>query len=151
MRYDLVLENGRVIDPESSTDGILSVGVKNGIIKTICTEKLTGETIIDASGYIVAPGFIDIHAHEDFALASPTDDDDGNSLPLQTAMALLRSGVTTMIGGNCGIGAYPFGPYLAKMKENPLPLNYITLVGYSSLREWLGIDQYSSPGPASTV
>ncbi|ATW27694.1 amidohydrolase family protein [Candidatus Formimonas warabiya] len=144
MRYDLVVENGRVIDPESNTDEMLSLGINQGIIETVSKEKLTGKRVIDASGCIVSPGFIDIHAHEDFIL----DASQGEGIPFQTAMALLRSGVTTMLGGNCGIGAYPFESYLEKLKNTPLPLNYHTMIGYSSLRDGLGIDLYSSPSRA---
>lgn len=61
--YDLVILNGRVIDPESRTDAIRNLGISNGTIKTISTAKLTGRAVIDARGLIVAPGFIDLHQH----------------------------------------------------------------------------------------
>ena len=141
MNYDLVIENGRVIDLETNTDEILSVGIKDGVIVILTKENLTGETIIDATGCIVSPGFIDIHAHEDFL----QDSENKQTVPVITATVLLHSGVTTMIGGNCGIGAYPFQPYLDKLEEHPLPLSYYTLIGYSSLREWLGIGNYDHP------
>jgi N-acyl-D-aspartate/D-glutamate deacylase len=61
--YDLVILNGRVIDPESRTDAIRNLGISNGTIKAITTAKLTGRAVIDARGLIVAPGFIDLHQH----------------------------------------------------------------------------------------
>ena len=61
--YDLVILNGRVIDPESRTDAIRNLGVSNGVIKAITTGKLDGRTVIDARGLIVSPGFIDLHEH----------------------------------------------------------------------------------------
>src|SRR5919205_3342082 len=61
--YDLVILNGRVIDPESRTDAVRNVGISNGTIKTISSEKLAGRTVIDARGLVVAPGFIDLHQH----------------------------------------------------------------------------------------
>ncbi|HKY44311.1 MAG TPA: amidohydrolase family protein [Pyrinomonadaceae bacterium] len=61
--YDLVILNGRVIDPESKTDSIRNLGISNGTIKTISTRKLTGRTVIDAHGLVVSPGFIDLHQH----------------------------------------------------------------------------------------
>ena len=61
--YDLVILNGRVIDPESKSDSIRNLGIINGTIKTITTNKLTGRTVIDARGLVVSPGFIDLHQH----------------------------------------------------------------------------------------
>src|ERR1044072_9876339 len=61
--YDLVILNGRVIDPESRTDAIRNLGISNGAIKTISNDKLTGRTVIDARGLVVSPGFIDLHQH----------------------------------------------------------------------------------------
>jgi N-acyl-D-aspartate/D-glutamate deacylase len=61
--YDLVILNGRVIDPESNSDAIRNLGVSNGSIKSITTSKLSGRTVIDARGLVVSPGFIDLHQH----------------------------------------------------------------------------------------
>ncbi len=61
--YDLVILNGRVIDPESRTDAIRNLGISNGTIKAITTNKLSGRTVIDAHGFVVSPGFIDLHQH----------------------------------------------------------------------------------------
>jgi len=61
--YDLVILNGRVIDPESRSDAVRNLGISNGTIKAISTNKLTGRTVIDARGLVVSPGFIDLHQH----------------------------------------------------------------------------------------
>ena len=61
--YDLVILNGRVIDPESRSDAIRNLGISNGAIKAISNNKLAGRTVIDARGLVVAPGFIDLHQH----------------------------------------------------------------------------------------
>jgi N-acyl-D-aspartate/D-glutamate deacylase len=61
--YDLVILNGRVIDPESKTDAVRNLGITNGTIKTITASTLRGRTVIDARGLVVAPGFIDLHQH----------------------------------------------------------------------------------------
>jgi hypothetical protein len=61
--YDLVIINGRVMDPETNFDGIRNVGIKGGKIAVITKEKITGKETIDATGLVVAPGFIDGHQH----------------------------------------------------------------------------------------
>jgi N-acyl-D-aspartate/D-glutamate deacylase len=61
--YDVVVLNGRVIDPESGLDAIRDVGISGGTIKIITTRKLEGRTTIDATGLVVSPGFIDLHQH----------------------------------------------------------------------------------------
>lgn len=61
--FDLVILNGRVIDPESRSDAVRNLGVSNGTIKAISTNKLAGRTVIDARGLVVSPGFIDLHQH----------------------------------------------------------------------------------------
>jgi len=63
MSFDLVILNGRVIDPESRTDAIRNLGISNGTIKAITTNNLVGATVIDAHGLVVSPGFIDLHQH----------------------------------------------------------------------------------------
>jgi N-acyl-D-aspartate/D-glutamate deacylase len=61
--YDLVILNGRVVDPESKTDAIRNLGISNGVIRAITSNKLQGRTVIDARGLVVSPGFIDLHQH----------------------------------------------------------------------------------------
>ena len=67
--YDLVISNGRVIDPESKLDAIRNVAVRNGRIAAISTKPLQGKSVIDAKGLVVAPGFIDLHSHAVLTLA----------------------------------------------------------------------------------
>lgn len=61
--YDLVLANGRVIDPESGLDAERHVGITDGRIEAISTTPLEGAEVVDVTGLVVAPGFIDLHAH----------------------------------------------------------------------------------------
>ncbi len=61
--FDVVIVGGRVMDPESKLDGVRSIGIRGGKIVAISAGPLKGKTMIDAKGLVVAPGFIDLHAH----------------------------------------------------------------------------------------
>ena len=62
-KYDLVIQNGHIVDPESGWDGPGNIGVADGKITAISKELLQGNKVIDASGQYVSPGFIDLHSH----------------------------------------------------------------------------------------
>lgn len=60
-KYDLVIAGGRVMDPETGLDGVRNVGVTNGVIRAVSESPLQGREVIDATGKVVAPGFIDLN------------------------------------------------------------------------------------------
>jgi N-acyl-D-aspartate/D-glutamate deacylase len=62
-QYDLVIRNGHVMDPESNLDAIRNLGISDGKIQAISVAPLESGTVIDATGLVVAPGFIDLHSH----------------------------------------------------------------------------------------
>ena len=61
--FDIVIRNGRVIDPESRLDSVRNLGLAAGKIQAVSDAPLEGRTVIDAVGLVVAPGFIDLHSH----------------------------------------------------------------------------------------
>jgi N-acyl-D-aspartate/D-glutamate deacylase len=61
--YDVVVANGRVMDPESGLDAVRSVGIRGGKIVAISSTPFEGKQTIDAKGLVVVPGFIDLHQH----------------------------------------------------------------------------------------
>ncbi|HLF95182.1 MAG TPA: amidohydrolase family protein [Planctomycetota bacterium] len=70
--FDLVILNGRVMDPETGLDAVRNVGITRGTIREVTTTPIVGARTIDAKGLVVAPGFIDLHSHgqdaENYAL-----------------------------------------------------------------------------------
>ncbi|MGB9286824.1 MAG: amidohydrolase/deacetylase family metallohydrolase, partial [Candidatus Sulfotelmatobacter sp.] len=62
-QYDLVLEGGRVMDPETGLDAVRNVAIRDGKIVRISSEALSGRRVIRAGGLVVAPDFIDLHQH----------------------------------------------------------------------------------------
>ncbi|MCK0155465.1 amidohydrolase family protein [Alcanivorax sp. S6407] len=61
--YDVVINNGRVMDPETNFDGVRNVGIKDGKIVAITKDAIKGKETINAKGHVVAPGFIEGHQH----------------------------------------------------------------------------------------
>ena len=61
--YDIVIAGGRVMDPESGLDAVKNLGIRDGAVDDIADGPLRGRDCIDASGLVVAPGFVDLHCH----------------------------------------------------------------------------------------
>ena len=61
--YDVVISRGRVMDPESSLDGVRDIGITDGRVAAISKGALEGRSTIDATGLVVSSGFIDMHSH----------------------------------------------------------------------------------------
>ena len=99
--YDLVILNGRVMDPETKLDAVRNVGVKNGKITVITKDKIKGKETIDAKNYVVSPGFINMHDHNTAASF-------GQKLAL-------RDGVTTPMEFEAGI--YPVDNWYAYLES----------------------------------
>jgi N-acyl-D-aspartate/D-glutamate deacylase len=122
--YDTAILNGRVMDPETRFDGVRNVGIVDGQIATITDRPLSGRDTIDATGLVVAPGFIDLHAH-------------GQDSVSRRLQAL--DGVTTAL--EMEIGVYPFGEWLVSWEGRSL-INYGATVSHPGARAKLltGID-----------
>ena len=61
--YDTVIQGGRVMDPESGLDAVFNVGIRAGRVEALSAEHLDGNRVINATGLVVAPGFVDLHRH----------------------------------------------------------------------------------------
>src|SRR5579862_3707127 len=115
-QYDLVLEGGRVMDPETGLHAVRNVGVRDGKIARISPEMLNGRRVIHAGGLVVAPGFIDLHQH-------------GQDMESQRVKAL--DGVTTAL--ELEIGAPDVTQFL-KTKEGHSLIHYGTAASHAAAR-----------------
>lgn len=115
--FDLVIRSGRVIDPESGLDGIRDVGIKGNRIAAISETPLQSARILNAQGQVVAPGFIDLHAH-------------GQQLPAAWVQAF--DGVTT--GLELESGLLPISRYYDLTAKEGRPINYGASVAWTYAR-----------------
>jgi dihydroorotase len=128
--YDLVIANGRVMDPESGLDGIRYVGIDSGRIAAISEQPLTGTRIIDASNDVVAPGFIDLHEH-------------GQSD--ESYRMMVRDGVTTALELEVGTG--DIAKFYDERKAGQI-VNYGASIGHIPVRMKLLKDPSTNLLPA---
>lgn len=123
--YDLVVANGRAIDPETKLDAIRHIGVNGGTIEVLSTKPLQGKRVIDATGLVVAPGFIDIHSHTPTLLGQHMN---------------VLDGITTAL--DLEAGSFPVSFYGEHFRGGA-QLNYGTSVGHFAIRTKVieGVDQ----------
>jgi len=136
--FELVIKNGHVIDPAKNISSTLNIGVSGGKIACVSDAPLAGAETIDAAGFVVSPGFVDIHMHED-----PYDAGD-DSFRLCISNAMLKMGVTTAVGGNCGLthgNADPLA-YLAAVDRIGFPINFSMLAPHDCLRKGAGLTDF---------
>ncbi len=115
-QYDLVIEGGRVMDPETGLDAVRNVAVRDGKIVRISSESMSGRRVISAAGLVVAPGFIDLHQH-------------GQELESQRVKAF--DGVTTAL--EMEIGVADVAQFL-KWKEGRSLIHYGTTASHCAAR-----------------
>lgn len=128
-QYDLVLEGGRVMDPETGLDAIGNVGIRGGKIARISIEALAGRRVIHAAGLVVAPGFIDLHQH-------------GQELDSERVKAF--DGVTTAL--EMEIGRPDVAGFL-KQKEGQSLIHYGTTASHCAARSLV----FGTPLPEGTI
>ena len=162
----ILIQNGRIIDGTGNPWFNGDLLIENGKIKEI-TRKIKAKDdneVIDASGLIVSPGFIDIHTHSDQTIFSSLGEN------------ILTQGVTTHVVGNCGFSIFPMDPesindeiyemvksilefgkdykfyrhldkYFEDLEKTGIPINIIPLIGHSIIRIMvLGVDN-REPSP----
>jgi dihydroorotase/N-acyl-D-amino-acid deacylase len=123
--YDILITNGTVIDGTGAARYRADVAITGSRIAAVSRTAIPtsqAKRIIDASGLVVAPGFIDLHAHLDPILMMPD------------AESHVRQGVTLAVGGPDGGGPWPFKGYLDQVAAKPLGMNVAFLAGHNSIR-----------------
>jgi len=122
--YDIIIENGSVLDGSGSPAVQADIGIREGKILKVGNLKNEEATQrIDARGLMVSPGFIDLHTHLEPLMQLPA------------AESHVRQGVTTAVGGPDGGGPWPFGKYLDSLSQNfSLGMNVAYLAGHNTIR-----------------
>ena len=128
-QYDLVVEGGRVMDPETGLDAVRNVGIRDGKIVRISSEAMSGRRLVRAGGLVVAPGFIDLHQH-------------GQDLASQRVKAL--DGVTTALELEIGV---PDVAQFLKSKDGHSLIHYGTSASQVAARAQV----FGAPLPAGTI
>ena len=123
-QYDVLILNGKIIDGTGNSWFYGDVAVKDGkIISVGRLSNATANKILDAKGLIVAPGFIDVHAHiENGVFERPTADN------------YIYDGVTTVITGNCGGSADNLKIFFRRLDSMKTSINIASLVGHNTVR-----------------
>jgi N-acyl-D-amino-acid deacylase len=150
MTYDLVIRSGNVVDGSGSPAFKADVAVADGKIPAVGDlGSARAEQVIDATGLVVSPGFIDMHSHSDLVL-----------LINPAAESKVRQGITTEVVGNCSFSIAPltqknlrlmanrygslaqqvkwdwisFGKYMDKLDKQGISLNVAALIGHGTIR-----------------
>lgn len=128
--FDLIIEGGTVIDGSGKDRFIADLGIKNGVIAEIgdLSEKSATERV-DATGLVVAPGFIDIHSH-----ATSGSFGDSDIVQRPDAESYVRQGVTTAMGGQDGSSTLDIGAFLDSLEVHPGAINIGLFIGHGSIR-----------------
>lgn len=133
---DLVIRGGRVVDPETGLDAICDVAIDGGRVVEVGSVTGKGGQEIVADGLVVAPGFIDLHAH-------------GQSLPADRMQAF--DGVTTAL--ELEVGALPVGQWYESQAQRPRLLNYGTAAAWIFARKavMVGMELDASVSPIAVM
>lgn len=117
VEYDIVLKNGRVIDPETYFDQVCNIGITDGKVVTISNDPLSGKQEKDVTGMIVSPGFIDTHSH---------------AMNITSNRLQAFDGVTTAL--ELEVGVLPIGEFYDNCAKEGRPINYGASAAWSSAR-----------------
>lgn len=121
--FDVLIENARIADGTGAPLVTGGIGIKDGRIAAVGSVTGSADTVIDAEGRVVAPGFVDVHTHSEKICENPVVEN------------FLRMGVTTIITGNCGNSKTDVAAFFREIEQTGTTLNVATLIGHGSVRE----------------
>lgn len=133
--YDILIKNGRIIDGTGNSWYYGDVAVQAGKIAAIGKlDRAKAKRIIDATGLVVAPGFIDVHTHIE-----------GDEMVTPTADNFIHDGVTTVVTGNCGGSSLNMTKYFARLDSVKTSINVASLIGHNTIRRAVMGDAQRDP------
>ena len=128
----MMIVNARVIDGSGGPSREISVRIVGERIEAVGTmDPTAADTVIDAGGLVLAPGFVDTHSHHDHGLLQTPD-----------ALAAVSQGVTTIVVGEDGVQQYPLTDFFAALEATPAALNVASYAGHGTLRRLALGDDY---------
>jgi N-acyl-D-amino-acid deacylase len=157
--FDVLIRGATLYDGTGAPGRVADLGVQHGRISSVAAAaSAQANLVLDAQGLALAPGFIDVHTHDDFAVLVRPEMD-----------FKVLGGVTTCVVGNCGMGAAPWRPasimarafhpdaklpewegyagYLAHLEREPASTNVAALIGHGTLRAGVMGNAKRAPTP----
>ncbi|HJP63639.1 MAG TPA: D-aminoacylase [Mucilaginibacter sp.] len=139
--YDIILKNGKIIDGAGNPWFYGDVGIiKDKVVSIGDLSKDKAKKTVDATGLIIAPGFIDVHTHIE-----------GDEKKTPTADNFIYDGVTTVITGNCGSSNIDIRKYFKQLDSIKLSINVATLIGHNDVRRAVLGEKAVTPDPAQLI
>ncbi|MBL8269895.1 N-acyl-D-amino-acid deacylase family protein [Steroidobacter sp.] len=136
-----LIANARVIDGTGTPAQNVSVRIAGGKITAVGKlQPLAKETVVDAKGLVLAPGFIDSHSHHD-----------GGIFERRDAPEVVSQGITTIIVGQDGGSRIPLGEFFSKVQKTPASVNVASYVGHNTLRDEVMGKDYKRAATAAEV
>lgn len=137
-----VIVNARVIDGSGEPSRDVNVRIIGDRIAAVGDfEPSAEDTVVDAGGLVLAPGFIDVHSHHDYKL-----------FELPEALAAVNQGITTIVAGQDGGHQYPLADFVAQLETSPVAVNVASYAGHGTLRgQVMGEDYQRHATPAEVT
>jgi N-acyl-D-amino-acid deacylase len=138
---DLVLQNGLIFDGTGRAPYKGDVAIEKGRVIAIgdVTNAGVPAKVIDVSGLVIAPGFIDVHTHAENITHHPK------------AENFLRMGVTTLVLGNCGSSKLKLGEFFNKLEQSGFSPNVASLIGHGTVRKQIMGGSFRRPPSADEL
>jgi N-acyl-D-amino-acid deacylase len=121
----VLIRGGLVVDGTGAPGRHLDVRIHHGRITGVGTlRSLSTDSVVDATGLVLAPGFIDTHSHHDRGLDTHRD-----------ALGAVSQGITTIVVGQDGESQFPLADFFGRLEKEPVAINVASYVGHGTLRD----------------